>query len=356
MRLKNTIFLSFYIFCGLLVLNSCQTTKILSIDYLAPANVSFPKELKKVGVINNVVTDYTTQETPSQWKDLKALLLGNATIATESLAQHLADANYFDEVVIYDSALQLQKESYENHPLTSDEIKELTDFLQVDFIIALENVLFNAKAVDYITEDGFILEQLEVETNANIKGFLPERDKPLFQDQIKDTIYWDLRDIVLTQKSEKTIVNEASFFTGEVLASRIVPQWNTAQRLLYIDGNKSLRKSHKFIKNNQWEQAYNIWMEIYDSPSKNVKNQMRAALNIAVFYEMRDNFEEAINWATIAKELAYKVDEIDFINPIFISSTTNYAPIKTYLEVLEKRKENAILLNQQMKRFDSEIN
>ena len=62
-----------------------------------------------MGVINNVVNRLYHSETLSQWKDLKALLLGNATIATESLAQHLADANYFDEVVIYDQLYNYKK-------------------------------------------------------------------------------------------------------------------------------------------------------------------------------------------------------------------------------------------------------
>ena len=34
--------------------SSCQTVEQLSIDYMLPAEISFPNELKRVAVVNNV--------------------------------------------------------------------------------------------------------------------------------------------------------------------------------------------------------------------------------------------------------------------------------------------------------------
>ena len=95
---------------SLLLVASCQSVEQLSIDYLLPADVSFPQQLKKVAIVNNVPADdsepsVTKTETESDYIET-ATFSGNPAITAEALAQALAEGNYFDEVVICDSALQ----------------------------------------------------------------------------------------------------------------------------------------------------------------------------------------------------------------------------------------------------------
>ena len=101
---------------GLVVLWGCQSVDYLSIDYLLPAQMSFPNELRKVAVVNNVVEGTPTQ-LPRQFADEPDVnmrtqyrktqyLSGDSKAATESLAQALADGDYFDTVIICDSALR----------------------------------------------------------------------------------------------------------------------------------------------------------------------------------------------------------------------------------------------------------
>ncbi len=339
---------------SLFLFNACQTTKIFYIDYLNPAKINFPKELKKVGIVNAVVSDYTTQKTKPKWEKNKALLLGDAALLTESLAEHLAEANYFDEVVIYDSIIRLGEENAESQPLTTEEVNNLVDLLQVDFLISVEDIILNAEMNEYLISE-FIISQLEVETKASMKAYLPNRVSHIFKDQITDTLYWDLNDPANFYMKEKQLVEEASIFAGERLASRLAPQWKTAERLLYIDGNKTLREANKLIKKNQWESAFDLWNDFYNS-SDNVKNKMKAALNIAVYYEMKDNFEKAISWATLATDLAYEVDEVQDRTPNQIYGSYHYIPIKSYLDVLKKRADSSVQLEQQMNRFNDENN
>lgn len=341
--------------CSLLFIYSCQTTKIITVDYLKPAIVNFPESLKKVGVVNNAMIDYSTQKTSSKWENQKALLLGDATLATESLAEHLASANYFDEVVIYDSAIKLQEDNYQNHSLTPQEVQDLTEFLQVDFLVAIENIILNAEKVEFFIGEGLIISQLQVEVKANIKSYIPSRSTPIFKDQITDTIYWDLNDPVNFFIKEKVLVEEASIFAGEKLASRLVPQWNTAERLLYTSGNKALKEANKFIKENQWNEAFTLWSELYNTTDRE-EDKKKASLNIAVYYELMDDFEEAVRWVSIAQDIAYKIDGIQNMNPRLIYNSSNYLPIKNYAETLKRRKENSFRLEQQMKRFEDENN
>ena len=107
------------------LLGGCQSVEPLSIDYMLPAEISFPTNLRRVAVVNNMppVPDNqmiieNREEQPKARTEVArktGYFNGNARIALESLAETLADENYFDEVVICDSALRandkVQRES-----------------------------------------------------------------------------------------------------------------------------------------------------------------------------------------------------------------------------------------------------
>ena len=94
--------------------SSCQTVEQLSIDYMLPAEISFPNELKRVAVVNNV-SDTPDNTLPPKDNTIKnknelsravAYHEGQPALTTEALAKAIAEQNYFNEVVICDSALR----------------------------------------------------------------------------------------------------------------------------------------------------------------------------------------------------------------------------------------------------------
>ena len=107
---------SYYLLLScLMFLAGCQTVEPLAIDYMLPADVSFPPSLKRVAIVNNMpeVPDNKPILAKEKKKDDFEIASktdyynGNAAIATESLAEALAHENYFnaDEVVQQEIAL-----------------------------------------------------------------------------------------------------------------------------------------------------------------------------------------------------------------------------------------------------------
>ena len=140
---------SYYLLLScLMFLASCQTVEPLAIDYMLPADVSFPPSLKRVAIVNNMpeVPDNKPILTKEKKKDDFEIASrtdyynGNAAIATESLAEALAHENYFNEVVICDSALRAHDVTPREGALSQEETNRLVHDLDVDFLIALENV------------------------------------------------------------------------------------------------------------------------------------------------------------------------------------------------------------------------
>ena len=100
---------------GLFSLQACQTVEQISVDYMMPADISFPTELKRVAIVNNmpnvpenklISRKETKPKSETEIASRTDFYNGEARIATESLAESIAERNYFDLVVICDSALR----------------------------------------------------------------------------------------------------------------------------------------------------------------------------------------------------------------------------------------------------------
>ena len=85
--------------CCALLLGGCQTVEQLSIDYMLPAEVSFPPSLKRVAVVNNMPSipdnKLIVEETDEKKKDETEIARktkyfnGNSKITTEHWLKHL---------------------------------------------------------------------------------------------------------------------------------------------------------------------------------------------------------------------------------------------------------------------------
>lgn len=117
---------------------------------MLPAEVSFPATLKRVAVVNNmpnvpdnklIITEEEQKKSENEVAHTSpATTMETRNNTTESLAEALANENYFEEVVICDSALRSKDINPRESTLSRDEVLELTQNLDVDFLIALENI------------------------------------------------------------------------------------------------------------------------------------------------------------------------------------------------------------------------
>ena len=61
--------------------------------------------------------------------------------------------------------------------------------------------------------------------------------------------------------------------------------WKKGTRYLYTGGSVPMRDAAIYVRENSWDDAYELWNQAFEG-TKNQKKKMRAALNIAVYYEM----------------------------------------------------------------------
>lgn len=359
--------------CLALLLGGCQTVEQLSIDYMLPAEISFPPSLKRVAVVNNMpaVPDNRPileekDEKPKSKTEVarKAQYFnGDARTTTEALAEALAQENYFDEVIICDSALRAGDRTPRESTLGRSEVESLTESLDVDFLIALENVQIRAlQKIEHIPQADLYAGTLDVKVYPTVRVYLPNRNGPMVSIQASDSIFWEHTAPHLAQAGagligEEEMLREASGFAGTVPVRQLLPHWQTATRYLFTGRSVNMRDAAVYVRENNWERAVELWKEVYRTRKKG-KQKMQAAYNLALGYEMQDSIQEAEQWALKAQEEAYKVDRIEEKNApggVDISDVPNYFAATQYLNELQKRKQGITRLNGQMERFSHDF-
>ena len=306
-----------------LIFGSCQTIEQISIDYMMPAEINFPPELRRVAIVNNVsaIPDnkWIEAEKPISGNEVARAIAythGDAGIATESLARAIADGNYFDEVVICDSALRADDKIAREEALSQEEVGELTDKLDVDFLIALENLQLKAtKYIHYLADWQCYYGTIDLLAQPTVKIYVPNRIRPMLTITPSDSIFWEEYGntpayVENHMIKEEQMLKEASEFAGTIPVKHLLPYWTSATRQLYANGSVYMRDAIIYVRENSWDKAFNLWQQAFET-SKSDRKKMYAAHNIAVYHEMKDDIPEAEKWALKAQELARKVEKID---------------------------------------------
>lgn len=359
-----------FVLLFILTFGSCQTVEQISIDYMLPADVSFPAELRKVGIINNVSPIPDNQLMPKENKMKKgdeisravAYHYGLEDAAVSSLAEAIADQNYFDEVVICDSALRADDLTSRQSTLSTQEVNELTRNLDVDFLISLESLQMRAtKVVSHLTQWNVFYGTLDTKVFPVIKVYLPNRKGPMVTINANDSIFWEEygdteASIQAKLPTDLQLILQASDFAGTIPTKYLIPYWKTSNRYLYLNGSVAMRDGAVYAREKKWDEAFKLWEQAYLS-SKSDKKKMRAAHNIALYYEMSDSLVEAEKWAIQAQTLARKIDKVDekIGSNLDINSIPNYYTITLYVTELHERTEGLSKLRGQMSRFNDDF-
>lgn len=315
---------------------SCTTVKTMSIDYLVPARISLPAGMNKVAVINNTADTFAVRISSND-SIQKVIYQANPKTVADGLAHALVDSHYFKDVVLNDSAFQKKGE---NKKLTQKQVQGITADLGVDFVVAVEGVNMKTDVKQYADPESGYQYIVQAYLKNKISVYIPQKTRPLFTVNHKDTIYWeyfaDSPSVSVEEAlDEYKMLEEASEFIGTSSAETLVPYWKTGNRFIYDNGSAALRDASLYVKEDNWEKAYELWKAIYKNGK--ISRRVAAAHNIAVYLELNDNVQEAYEW----EEKAVKL-------------TTDKAQKKSftsYMKELKQRIKNQGKLNIQMNKF-----
>lgn len=324
---------------------------------MLPAEVSFPEVLKRVAVVNNTPLPSTNPFLDTD----TCVYQGEANIALEALAETLAAENYFDEVVIYDSTLCHSTSKKQEDILSMEETNQLIEQLDVDFLIALEELQIQSiRKVKYLPELNLYQGTTDVKVFPTVRIYLPNRKAPMATLHCNDSIFWEEHGPTENYVRSRSIKNQevlkqASDFAGTIPVRLLLPSWKTANRYIFCNGSVNMRDAIVYVREKDWSEAIKLWDEVYQK--KKGKQKMYAAYNIALGYEMQDSIATAYEWALKSQEVAKELDEVDKMDSeqrIDSYYAPNYVMTTLYLGELKVRLQEFNRLKMQMERFQKE--
>lgn len=315
---------------GVLLGTSCSTTQPFAFERLVPADVSFPETVRRVAVVNNV-PDIAPASVPG---NLTSWMEGEGSAATESLAEHIASTNYFESVMVADTALNTRgATSLDETLLTPEQVNLCTESLQADLLFSLDRVILHARPKVILDEELPVpIDGVEVLITPVVRVYLPGRHTPMFTIAKSDSISWYVAD----HPTDSLVRHEASVYSGEIPLHPLLPHWEEVNRYYYDGGLVDMRDAGVYVRENRWEEAAALWQRIYDA--KKGKTRRLAAFNLALYHEMKDELPQAQEW--IARALTDAK-----------SNTIECQQAEHYQMLLAERAKNLGKLNAQMERF-----
>ena len=314
----------------LLFLTACTTLQTVSYERLQPADVNFPGQIRKVAIVNNmpsVTQDYKQVDYKS------ASLEGDGKVAAEALAQEVVAVNYFDQVVVCDNSFRKDAEPLERL-IPKETVDDLLRELEVDMLLSMERVNVELKeGIFFIPELYVTVPAVDGIVTSVVRAYIKEREEPLFTVQKTDTLCWQLT----PKLSFSDVVKEASEYAASMPMQNLLPYWVEMERYYYDGGNVEMRDAGVYVREEQWEEASVLWQKAYDQKKGKVK--MRAAYNLAVYSEMKNDFDKAREYLDAAYALSAE-------------NSWDQQLILLYRMKLEDECQKNQRLNIQMKRFE----
>lgn len=312
------------------LLSACTTLRVVSFERLQAADVNYPEQIATVGVVNYIPLDTLDGRTVEY---AMATLEGDGKIATETLAQEMAATNYFNQVVVCDSALRTAVTDWEQ-PLSGEQADSLMQSLEVDMLFAVERMQIQlSEGLLFHPELMAEVPVIDGVVTPVVRAYIPDRQVPLFSVSKSDTICWGLGPDLTYER----IIKDASQHGAMLPITYLLPHWEEVDRFYFDGGNVEMRDAGVYVREQNWAEASVLWQKLFDG--KKGKTKMRAAYNLALYHELQDELEQAKECLDVAASLVEK-------------DSWESQLILFYQIQLEEESRKNMRLKIQMKRFE----
>lgn len=334
---------AFFTIIPFLTMMSCISVRFTNIDVQKPAQVTFPKEIVNLAIVNNVPVIPIEKDSDTEILSLDSL----SNVLVDSLAYYLDKQGFFGQVVAYPGFTRTDNDAQIIKTLNKEQVQSITQEMNVDGLISID--LFQIRGNNYQYPDQFnYFQQLAIEVYALVRSYTSdgrEINDPIL---ISDTLYWEGiptlqagKEYALPTLSE--ICTYLNGYTVEKLIEAYTPSWSTEERAYFANGSPLMNQASKHVDANRWKDAISTWEEAYQT-EKNSEKKVRIAYNLAVGYETTDNISKAITWIRAAKNTEQELnhpqikEQIDWYYKELLKREIQSKIIKEQLGIIDTNK------------------
>lgn len=327
------------IFFSFLLFTACDSVSFISLNVKVPARIAFPDNIKDVVIVNNAgfqpPTEGNTLVTAGGTDTFSLPVDSLSMYVCRSIQTNIDGEHFFSGVDFYN--IQLREGGYiPVKPIPAEKVNEIAELTQADALISLD--FFQIK--NTLSVKAFSA-TYDVTTQLLLGIYMPGENRKGIS--LKDTIFWESYGINTTEAlnglpylDEATLV--AAERAGEIAMRALIPHTQVEDRKYYTSSSGPMKKADRSIKENDWSTALNIWTNMYNETAS-LSKRAKCAVNIALAYEIMDDFTQAEEWAVQArKEFSASGSNADLKEVL---------DLEYYIDRLKHRKAESKLLDDQ---------
>lgn len=335
------------------IFTSCRSTRNMQVNVMRPAQVTIPKEIKKMAILNRSI--------PTSKAPIEGIVTGELPKQDKKLSQECIRG--LNDLLLTSDRFEVQRiDSAWNSsdptslafggPLDWESVDSLCAQMQVDGLLVLEffdtdfsidnPVGAATQAVTSVLNGGnsSITVTGTATSNCGFRVYYSTKHQIPYEDTYRYKKWWrrtanNAFEAVAKLVKRNDALVDVSYETGTQFARSIVPLYNWEHRLMYKGKNDPMKRGERQGLAKDWEGALATWLSYYDQEQK-YKKRAKAAHNIALAYEVLGNLEEAQKWAGTAYVDGGKDEML------------------RYTEILDERVREQQLLQDQLKTFEKE--
>ena len=317
----------------------CNSVHYLQLDTTRPAQIDYHINMPQMVIVNNSEAPNGSEYSryiDENGKYYRLSYDGDSVpkFYTMELAHQLYESQYFDgiEVILTDS-------NYITGRTGIDSLRTAEWMSQYPYSVHIAiNEIRPCATMRIDAIDGFFGVDLLIETSAQLQCFIPG-------DTVKNIVIADSVAWYAYGETPQWARNELPAFDDciiEALASLatqtskyLVPHTETSQRYIFVTGHAAMQDAYRYWERGEYTEASYLWEYIYEN-AKNRGRRAKAAINLALYHELNDNYSSALDYAHKALTLFIENNDID---------EGEYAT--HYCEELEQRIKEESILNRQ---------
>ncbi len=305
----------------LMVLSGCKSTHLVTVYSLEPAPVTLAKDIKRIGIINEVQPTAENKEIGSFEALVAAtdqrLSMQGKEAAIEGLFGVLLKDKRFDTILILENTSEiLQKKSTSKEEIPWKLLNDLCVSNNLDAVFSLSFYETDTR----VTNKKSTMEEIDllrVKTNVSAREITLEtliengwRIYDPFEKKVLDEIRIN-EELVIQAKGEDAVnalrsmtdrsdsVLLRSRGSGNAYGMRLKPYSKAIQRELYIKGSEKIAQAKEAIQKEDWLEAARLWQ--LEATNKKPKIKAMACHNMAVLYELKNDLSKAMEWGILAQ-------------------------------------------------------
>lgn len=308
--MKNIYFLFFGI--TVLSLASCGTSGYVNLNYPQEPLVILPDNVSKVVLVNRSLTKVEDKNTETMEAITTGEVMGSDRIASDEAMKGVYDGiqNKSHIQIIIPDTLRLYGTGTRTIPdlLPWEKVSDICEKSNADVLLVLENFdsnsdLIRTAVVDQVNAvitTGKPSARIPTGARVNVRSYwrLYDPYTKTIIDQFQQTHYMTF-DLV-NGVAPINALGETAYAAGFDYINRFLPSYYRVRRDMYKKGkgrDKDLfGAGWRSAEVAKWNDAIAVWKRLIDENPRS-KSAGRAALNIAVSYEVLGNTDLALQWA-----------------------------------------------------------